>query len=59
MRSQRVWGKFGLTGLGMSHGATWIALVCVGNWGKYGAGVHTDEKTDGGVLGEEGARYGE
>ena len=49
-----MWGKFGLTGLGMSHGATWIALVCVGNWGRYGAGVHTDEKTDGGVLGEEG-----
>jgi len=60
VRSQSVWGKFGLTGLGISHGATLIALECVGSCGKNGAGVHAGEKTDWGVLGEEeGKRYGE
>ena len=61
MRSQRVWGRFGLIGLGINHGATWIALVCAGNCGMYGAGVHTGEKRDWGVVGEEpeGTRYGE
>ena len=59
MRSQRVWGKFGLTGLGISHGATLIELVWAGNCGIYGAGVHTVENADWGVVGEEGTRYGE
>ena len=59
MRSQSVWGKFGLTGLGISHGATLIALECADNCGMTGAGVHTGEKTDWGVAGEEGKRYGE
>lgn len=40
----------------MSHGATLIVLACAGNCGRYGAGVHTGEKTDWGEAGEE---YGE
>ena len=61
VRSQRIWGGFWLTWLGINHCSAWVAFACAGNCGGYGADVHAGGKTDWGVVGEEfeGTRYGE